>query len=328
MPTSPNHRAKLLYLMKALLEKTDEENPMTVGELSAELAAYGIKAERKTIYADIELLSLFGLDIVKQRSKNVSYFIANRQFELPELKLLVDAVQSSRFITEKKSEELIAKLSSLTSEAQAKHLRRQVHVEGRAKSFNEPGYYNVDTIHTAINGKAKITFRYFDYNAKKDRVYRKDGGLYDVTPVTLCWNDDKYYLIAYSAEHGELRHYRVDRMSDTALSEETADPFDKEQFNTAEHIKSVFGMYGGEIVRATFIFDESLVNNVLDHFGKGVKLKDKKNGRVEVTVDVSVSPVFLSWVIQFGGRVEITAPDRLIDAMRELLEENIKKYRI
>jgi predicted DNA-binding transcriptional regulator YafY len=327
MPTSPNHRAKLLYLMKTLLEKTDEEHPMSINELTAELTTYGISAERKTLYADIETLILFGLDVIKQRGKNAKYHVASRQFELPELKLLVDAVQSSRFITEKKSEELISKLSTLTSENQAKELRRQIHVSRRAKSFNEQAYYCVDAIHSAIIDGKKISFNYFDYDVHKNRVYRKDGALYAVTPVTLLWDCDKYYLVAYSTEHNELRHYRVDRMEDTRELENTADVPDKNEFDVSKHVKRVFGMYSGEPVKATLSFDAGLINNILDQFGKDVRLTAKDNGCVEVTADVSVSPVFLSWIFQFGGRAEIKAPNSLIDAMRELIEANAKQYR-
>ena len=328
MQALPQQRVKLLYLMKILLEKTDEDHPMTIGDLSTALAAYGIKAERKTMYSDLELLSLFGLDIEKQRSRSVGYYIASRQFELPELKLLVDAVSSSRFITEKKSQGLISKLSSLTSEAQAGQLRRQVFVAGRAKSFNELSYYSVDAIHAAINEKKKIAFKYFDYDAKMKRIYRKGGTLYQVTPLTLCWDNDKYYLIAYSAEHDELRHYRVDRIGDASTLDEPADVFSKKKFNVAGHIKRVFGMYGGETVSATLLFDEALVNNVLDQFGKDAIISAAPDGKVAVRANVSVSPVFLGWVFSFGGRAEITGPDSLIAAMRELVEANAEKYRV
>jgi predicted DNA-binding transcriptional regulator YafY len=326
VPATPQHQAKLLYLTKILLEKTDESHPMTVSELSADLAAYGVKAERKTIYADMELLALFGLDIEKMRGRQVRYYIASRHFELPELKLLVDAVQSSRFITEKKSNELIAKLSGQTSAAQAIELKRQVHVAGRAKSFNEAAYYSVDAIHAAINGGQRITFRYFDYDARRSRVFRRDGRRYDVTPVALCWDSDRYYLVAYSAEHGELRHYRVDRMCEVTASPEVADNFDRDSFDIAGHIKRVFGMYSGELVRATLLFDESLINNVLDHFGADVSMTPQEGGRVEVSADVSVSPVFLGWMFQFGERAQIKEPDSLVAAMRELIKTNARQY--
>jgi predicted DNA-binding transcriptional regulator YafY len=313
--------------MKALLEKSDENHPMTVSDLIAELAAYGISSERKTIYTDIEVLEMFGLDIVKERGKSIKYYIASRQFELPELKVLVDAVQSSRFITEKKSSELIAKLSSLTSAAQAKELRRQVHVTGRAKSFNESAYYCVDAIHSAINNAKKIRFRYFDYDYRKNRVYRKNGSIYTVTPITLCWDSDKYYLVAYSAEHDGLRHYRVERMDETAELEDDADKLDTERFDVGQHIKRSIGMYAGEPVKATLSFDESLVNIILDNFGKDTHITPKEKGRVEITADVSLSPVFLGWMLQFGDRAEIKAPDSLITAMCELIESHAKQYR-
>ena len=326
MSVSTNQRAKLLYLMKILLDKTDEQNPLTISEIITALAAYDIQAERKSIYTDFEVLRHFGLNIETQRSKTTSYYIAHRQFELPELKLLVDAVQSSRFITEKKSEELIAKLSSLTSAAQAKQLQRQVHVAGRAKSMNDKVYYSIDQIHAAVNEGKKISFRYFDYSANKKPVYRKDGENYVTTPVTLCWSDDSYYMIAYSAKHDGLAHYRVDRMSDVSILHEGADAFDRKKFNITEHIKRVFGMYSGELIRAALSFDTSLVNVVLDHFGKDIKLTAKPDGRFEISVDVSVSPVFLAWMFQFGERAEIKEPENLIAAMRELIQANARIY--
>ena len=290
MPTSPNQRMKLLYLMKILLEKTDEQNPLTAAELIAELAAYGVGAERKSVYSDLELLRRFGIDVETQRGKTTGYYAASRTFELPELKLLADAVQSSRFITEKRSEELIGKLASLTSAAQAKQLRRQVLVAGRAKGANETVYYSIDQIHYAINENRKIAFKYFDYDVNKRRVYRKGGDLYIATPVTLCWNDDCYYLIAYSAKHDGLAHYRVDRMSGASASEEQGDAFDRKRLNVAGHIKRVFGMYSGEPVRAALAFDGSLVNVVLDHFGKNARLRGaaKKSPRVRKYAEIKI----------------------------------------
>jgi predicted DNA-binding transcriptional regulator YafY len=326
MAAFANQRPKLLYLMKILLEKTDAEHPMLMSEIIAELGSYGITAERKTIYADLELLRQFGLNIETLRSRATSYYIDHRQFELAELKLLVDAVQSSRFITEKRSNELIAKLSSLTSAPQAKHLKRQVYVAGRAKAMNETVYYSIDQIHAAINEGKQISFRYFDYSTQKKRVYRKKGEAYLTTPVTLCWSDDCYYLIAYNSKHDALTHYRVDRMSETTVLDEDAVAFESEKFNIAEHIRRVFGMYVGELIRATLSFDNSLVNVVLDHFGKDVNITAKKDGRFEVMADVSVSPVFLAWMFQFGGRAEIKAPDSLIAAMKDLISENSRLY--
>ena len=326
MSLSLKQRTKLLCVQKILLEKTDEQNPITMKGILTELAAYDIHAERKSIYNDLEILQQFGLDVETTKGKVRGYYIANRQFELPELKLLVDAVQSSRFITEKKSGELIAKLSSLTSQAQAADLKRHIFVTGRPKSINEQSYYSVDAIHNAVNGGKKVTFKYFDYDVNKNRVFRKDGAVYEVTPVTLCWDSDKYYLVAYNAEYSELRNYRVDRMSDVAVSDIGGDDFDKSKFNAGSHIKGMFGMFGGEVVRATLAFSNSFVNVVLDYFGKDTAITPKDNGQFEVTVDVTVSPVFLGWMFQFGGKAQILSPDSLVEAMREMISVNSALY--
>jgi predicted DNA-binding transcriptional regulator YafY len=312
--------------MKILLERTDSENPMTIADIVTALAAYDIKAERKSIYTDMELLRQYGMEIEMLRGKTVGYYIADRQFELPELKLLVDAVQSCRFITKKKSEELIKKLSSLTSSEQAKQLRRQVFVAERAKTLNETVYYSIDQIHYAINENKKITFKYFDYDVRKNQIYRKQGELYTATPVTLCWNDDKYYLITYNGKYDGLTHYRIDRMSSVNAIDEDGDKFDKSKFNIAEHAKRVFGMYEGEVVRARLAFANHLVNVILDHFGKDVHMFSSSEGWFEISVDVSVSPVFLAWIFTFGDCAEIKSPDCLIVAMKELIEKNRQNY--
>ena len=241
-------------------------------------------------------------------------------------KLLVDAVQSSRFITQKKSTELIKKLSSLTSNEQAKLLRRQVYVADRAKTINETVYYSIDHIHCAINEHKKITFKYFDYDVNKNQVFRKQGKLYKVTPVTLCWNDDNYYLITYNGYYDNFTHYRVDRMSSVNALDEDSDQFDKSSFNIAEYAKRVFGMFDGEVVRARLSFDNSLVNVVLDHFGKDVRMLNAGEGWFDILADVSISPVFLAWMFTLGDSAVIKEPDSLITAMKGLIEKNSKQY--
>lgn len=325
MPGSPNQKMKLLYLMKILLERTDENHMLTIADMISALAGYGIAAERKSLYSDMELLRVFGLNIEMQKSKSFGYYIDTRRFELPELKLLVDAVQSSRFITAKKSNELIKKLSSLSSVHQAKELKRQVVVAERPKALNESIYYNVDAIHAAINGRQKIRFKYFDYNAEKKRIYRKDGHQYCQTPVVLCWNDDKYYLICYSSKYDGFTHYRVDRMSHVEVCSEEIDKIDKKRFNVAEHTKQVFGMFGGELVNTKLRFDNSLVNAVLDKFGTELHLY-KCGEQFEINVNVSNSPVFLSWIFQFGDKAEIISPDSLRKSMTALIAENATRY--
>lgn len=325
MPGTQSQKLKLLYLMKILLERTDLEHPITMPAIIAALAQYDITAERKSIYANMELLREFGLDIETRKAKAVGYFIENREFELAELKLLVDAVQSSHFITSKKSTELIQKLSALTSRQQAKKLQQQVYIYNQPKTLNESVYYTVDAIHSAITDGRKITFQYFDYNIKKERVYRREGTLYCQTPMALCWSDDKYYLICYNPKYDSFTHYRVDRMSRVALSEEPADKPEHGRFNIAEYAKRVFGMYGGSLVRATLQFDGSLVNTVLDKFGTQITMHPAGE-KFRIHVEVLESPVFLSWMFQFGDKAEILAPDSLRAAMQALLAQQNTVY--
>lgn len=313
--------------MKILLEQTDEDQVLTIQELLGFLSEYGVIAERKSIYSDMELLRNYGVDVEMRKSKTVGYYIASRQFELPELKLLVDAVQSSRFITYKKSNELIEKLSSLTSVHQAKQLRRHVFTADRPKAINESVYYNIDAIHTAINAGKKISFNYFDYNLSKTRTYRKSGELYTQTPLALCWNDDKYYLICYSAKYDNFVHYRVDRMSNVSVLKENAEKIDKKRFDVSKHVKHLFGMYSGKITRAKLRFDNSLINAVLDRFGINVKLH-RSPAFFEIYAEVSESPVFLSWIAQFGSKAEIITPTSLREAMSELICDLNTKYNL
>jgi predicted DNA-binding transcriptional regulator YafY len=318
---------KPLYLARILLERTDENNIMTAQELVNALSAYNIPANRKSIYDDIDALREFGLDIALIPGRNGGYFVASRDFELPELKLLVDAVQSSGLITGKKSKTLIGKLSKLTSISQAGQLNRQVHVAGRAKTLNEAVYYNIDAIFTAINDRRKISFKYFDYNAKKQRVYRRDGENYIRTPIAICWDDDNYYLITYSSKYEyPLTNFRVDRMIGTKVLDEKADSFDFKKFSIAEYTKQTFGMYNGEKVRAHLAFNESLVNAVIDHFGSDIQLSSLKDGRFSVTVEVSASPVFLAWIFQFGKQAEILAPESLRQTMKDMIRSGNDMY--
>ncbi|MCL2588261.1 MAG: WYL domain-containing protein [Oscillospiraceae bacterium] len=234
-------------------------------------------------------------------------------------------MQSSRFITTKKSGELIQKLSGLTSRHQAKGLRRQVFTAERPKAINEGVYYNIDTIHLAIHDGFQINFQYFDYDLSKTRAYRRDGEQYQLTPLALCWSDDNYYLICYNAKYDALNHYRVDRMSAVSLCAEKADKIDNSRFDVSEHVQRLFGMFGGEVVRARLWFDQSLINTVLDRFGIEVPLH-KSGAGFEVTVDISTSPVFLGWIAQFGGKAEILAPDSLRKSMRTMIRELGERY--
>lgn len=247
MPRSANQKLKLLYLAQILMEQTDEEHPLTVQALIAQLAKHDIQAERKSVYDDLDALSRFGLDVQCRKGRMPGWFVGARDFELPELKLLVDAVQSSRFITRRKSDALIRKLERLASIHQAQQLQRQVFVSGRVKVMNESIYYNVDKLHTALSAKRAITFQYFDYNMYREKVFRREGAQYTVSPYGLIWNNDNYYLVAYDGSHREMRHYRVDKMAEitvTNLPREGAE--DYPNFDIAVYGQKHFGMYSGE----------------------------------------------------------------------------------
>jgi len=327
MPRSSNQKLKALYLSRILLERTDENNVMTAQDLLSALTAYDVPADRKSIYSDIDALRDFGYDIVLRRGVGGGYFIASRDFELPELKLLVDAVQSSRIITDKKSNALVKKLSKLTSEKQAKQLKRQVHIQGRTKALNETVYYTIDSIHSAINENKKISFKYFNYNITKNRVYKKPDKVYIRTPVAMCWNDDNYYLITYSPQFDmPFATYRVDRIAEVEMLDEFADKFDSKMFSITDYIKQNFGMFSGEAIRAKIVFDESLVSTVLDRFGADTMLIKHDEGKFLITTNVSATPIFLSWIFQFGEKAEILAPESLREAMRDMLKVGNEIY--
>lgn len=218
MPRSANQKLKLLCLCRILWERTDEDHPLTVPELIQALEAWDIKAERKSIYDDMEALRTLGMDVQSRKGKSPGWFLGERTFQLAELKLLVDAVQSSKFITQRKSSELIRKLESQASVHQARQLQRQVYVDRRVKSMNESVYYTIDKLHTAIANRKAVTFKYFEYNVKKEKVFRREGKRYTVSPLGLIWDNENYYLAGYDHRSCEMRHYRVDKMAELAVT--------------------------------------------------------------------------------------------------------------
>jgi len=328
MPRYSTQKAKPLYLARILLEQTDENNVMSTTDLVNALTAYGIPVERKSIYDDIDALRQYGLDIELKRGKNSGYYIASRDFELPELKLLVDAVQSSKLITEKKSKILIKKLSGLTSQSQAKQLNRQVHIGERIKALNESVYYTIDALHEAINEGKKISFNYFNYCITKKRIFKRPDKAYIRTPVAMCWNEDNYYLVTY-APHFDKPYatYRVDRMTDVVILEEKADKCNKEKFKLSDYIKQNFGMFTGETVTAKIAFDEGLVSVVLDRFGSDTHLMKYGDNKFYIKINVSATPIFLGWIFQFGNQAEILEPESLRDSMRNMLKDGNKIYK-
>ena len=327
MPKSSNQKLKLLYLAKIFLENTDKTHALTIKELSDALGAYEIRAERKSLYDDIELLRVFGLDIGVQRDKQVKYYAGTRAFELAELKLLVDAVQSSKFITEKKSASLIKKIESLASRYEAAQLHRQVTVSNRLKAENEEIFCNVDMIHRAISENRKICFRYFEWNIEKKRVLRRDGAFYCVSPWALTWDDENYYMLGYDPNMQSIKHYRVDKMLELYM-EKSPREGEKEfsAIDITQYSKQVFGMYGGELTGVRLSCDRSLAGVVIDRFGTDIVIANHGD-RFEFTVKVMISPTFYSWILGFGNKIQVVSPKCVRDQVAAIADEVVEAYK-
>ncbi len=319
MPKSPNQKLKLLYLMRYLLTKSDEAHPVTTADMIEELACYDIAAERKSIYDDIEALRLFGLDVVQVKARSTGYYIGSRDFELPELKLLVDSVQSSKFITHKKTLSLIKKIESLASVYDAQLLQRQVFVRNRVKSMNESVYYNVDEISGAIAADRVIRFKYFEYAVSKERRFRKNGAFYEVSPFALMWDDENYYMLAWDAAAGMMKHYRVDKMTEISAADmprQGTAAFEKTDMSA--YSKMVFGMFTGAVQTVRLKFANHLAGAVIDRFGKEVSLVACDTEHFTVSVQAAVSPPFYAWVFSFGTDAELLSPEPVRAEMKAM----------
>ena len=323
-----NQKQKMLYLVKIFLEETDDNHYITMPEIIQKLEAYGVNADRKTVYRDIDELRRFGLDILtSQDGRNYYYYIGSRDFELPELKLLVDAVQSSKFISEHKSRELIGKIEALASKHDASQLHRQVWIAGRVKTMNESIYYNVDKIHLAINSDKQIRFKYYDWDLNKEMQPRYDGMWYQLSPWVLMWDDEMYYLVVYDAKHDKVTHYRVDKMKQIEVLDEPREGKAAfEGFNLANYTKSLFGMYSGEETKVTLEAENYMVGVLIDRFGKDIIIIPVDEDHFQTVVTVAVSTHFLGWIISLGGAVRIVGPDAVAEQMKDLLEMVSEQY--
>ena len=327
MARSQKQKLKLLYLMQYLTQNSDEAHPVGIAQMVEMLAAHGILAERKSLYGDLEALREFGLDIVQTRGKTVGYYVGTRDFELPELKLLVDSVQSSKFITQRKTLALIRKIESLASVHDAVLLQRQVYVRNRVKSMNESVYYNVDEISSAITADKKIRFLYFEYTVKKERRYRHDGAFYELSPYALMWDDENYYMLAYDAGTESIRHYRVDKMAQISTLESFRDG--REAFKKVDmsaYSKKVFGMFAGEAETVRLRFTNHLAGAVIDRFGRDVMLICEDDEHFSVSIEAVVSPQFYAWVFGFGTEAEILSPARVKEGMAEMARSVLGNY--
>lgn len=330
MAKGSNQKLKIVYLIKILTEKTDEQHSITMNEIISELKAYGVNAERKSLYNDIENLRQYGLDIVgEQHDRTYYYYLVSRQFELAELKLLVDSVQSAKFITERKTNQLIKKIEGLASKYQASQLQHQVYVSQRVKTTNEKIYYNVDKIHTAIDRNSMISFQYFQWNVKKEMVLRKDGEPYIVSPWALTWDDENYYMVAIDSSDEKVKHFRVDKMLNIEFLDKPrlgGEKFSGQNADVGLYAKKVFGMFSGKEEIVKLECKNEMAGVIIDRFGKDTMFIPKDDEHFTANVKVIVSNQFISWVCSLGNGVKIVGPDDVVEKVKSEVERLGKQY--
>lgn len=328
MSKSPNQKLKLLVLLRFLERQSDEKHPVTMAQMIEELGRWDISAERKSLYDDLETLRSFGADIVTLRGRTPGYYLGQRDFELPELKLLVDSIQSSKFVTQKKTLALIRKLEGLCSVHDAQMLERQVYVRRRVKSMNESVYYNVDAISDAISRDRALRFRYFEFTVAGERRYRRQGSYYQLSPYALIWDDENYYMLAWDEAESRFKHFRVDKMTHIMaleLAREGKDAFQK--LDMSVYSQQVFGMFAGRTEPVRMRFAEHLAGAVIDRFGKDVILIPEGEKGFTVTAEVAVSPQFFAWVFGFGTEAEILSPESVRREAGQQAARIAAKYR-
>ena len=324
MSRGTNQKFKFTYLMKIMLEKTDDEHSLTMPQIMEELEKYDVTAERKSIYTDFQdMTEKFGVEIIKEQiGRETYYHVGAREFELAEVKLLIDAIQSSKFITQTKSRELITKIKSFVSEHRAKQLQRQVYINDRVKTMNESVYYNVDDIHTAINQNKKIRFKYFKWDINKRLVPRHNGDWFIVSPWALTWDDENYYMVAFDDWDSKIKHYRVDKMMYISIEEEKRSGKEVfRNFDMAEYSKATFGMYQGQKIKVKIQLANYMCGVFIDRFGKDITFRPIDDEHSELHVDVNVSPQFFGWIFSLGKDVKVTGPSEVVEQMKVFARE-------
>ena len=318
----------ILKIWEILTQQTDEEHPMPSTVLLERLLEYGISCDRRTLYSNIETLNEYGYEVLSRRSRQNEYWVADRSFDLPELHILIDAVQAASFITRGKTEELVDKIAHLAGSMSGAVIKKNTVAFNTTKSTNEHIYYSVNEISVAIEKQRKLLFRYFDYDYKHNKVYRRDGHRYVVNPIATVFSNDKYYLVCYNDVNKNITHYRIDRMEAVSvLEDKPISPYTGERFNITRHKKAIFGMYTGDFVRAGFEVEPSLLDVVFDQFGEGVRLKPLPDGRYYFSEEVQLSTVFYGWVSAFGESLKIVSPPSAVMKVREHIARLSEVYK-
>lgn len=327
MISQSKQKQKLIVLRDILYNETDEMHPLSVSDLIAKLALHDIKAERKTLYDDIATLIDTGLDIVvdKRGHSNV-YYVGSRLFQDEELLVLADAVSSSKFLTVKKSNELIKKLQTLTSKYSATRLKRSIYVGNRAKTFNESIYYTINSIHEAMYKDRDISFKYFEYDMTMKKRYRYNGMEYKVSPYYLIWENDCYYLVCYSLRHGKISRYRVDRMSDVTVLKSNRHELTIDEEGIAKQLRATYNMFGGRTEIVTLKMHARLLNVLIDKYGENIRVNPIDDKHFTVRLEVQISPTFWGWLFQFGTHAKVLAPQSVVEEAKLELANIAKLY--
>lgn len=312
-----------------MVNKTDDTHSLTMPQILDELEKCEVTAERKSIYTDLQDLEKLGVEISSEQVGKYTYYsVSGREFELPELKLLVDAIQSSKFITVKKSNDLIKKLEGFCSKYEASQLQRQVFVQDRIKTMNESIYYSVDTLHAAIAENKQIKFKYFQWNIKKEQVLKHDGKFITVSPWALTWDDENYYLVAYDEPSGKIKHYRVDKMLRISmLDEPRAGKEHFKQWNTADYAKKNFAMFGGEEEDVTVWLENSMCGVFIDRFGKDITFNPVDTDHSTVRIKVALSSHFIGWIFALGDKVKIVGNQAVVEKVNDEVDRLIRQYK-
>lgn len=326
MARNENGKQKLVRLIEIFIKYTDEDHGLTIAEIIEKLSEYGISAERKSLYDDFLVLEELGIPVSKTKAKQTRYYIDFCVFELAELKMLVDAVQASRFITAKKSRDIISRLESFTSVHKRRELSRQVYVEDRVKTANSAAMYTVDSVHNAINTDKRLAFHYFEYDAEKKKRLRRGGELYSVSPLALIWCEENYYLVAYEETAERIKHFRIDKMTDVKILDEVRAKCEAtERFSPSDYSRKVFGMYGGREELVTVECRERLAGVMIDRFGTEPTFHKTDFG-FKFSIRLMVSPTFFAWVMGFGDEMKICAPESVRAELSDILKKTAALY--
>ncbi len=331
MDSRRNGKLKILYIIDILKKYSDEEHPINATEICNYLAHYGIEAERKAIYDDLDNLISYGFDIIKTRTPRSGVFLASREFEIPEIYLLTDAVQAADFITPKKTRELVSKLDAMMSDEQARTREKSTYIEYKHKCNNEEIYISIDTLRQAIENGNKVTLRYISRKLGDGRQIVPVEKNFKVSPYALIWTDDHYYLVCNNEKYDNLMHLRLDRMKSVTETEEKIRHFHEcsdynERFNTADYVSKSFNMFGGELVEAELRCNERILEQVIDRFGENIHIIDRENGKFAFRIKALFSEGLVGWLMQFGTDIEVLGPEKLRNTIKEKIESMAKLY--